>query len=492
MNFLIKNRPPVITVAGHIDHGKTTLLTFISNSTNPQKEFGGITQHIRAYYVNTKYGLMTFLDTPGHFAFNSNRENCIKISDIVLLIISIEDGVKPQTVETINIAKKFNIPIVIAFNKIDKIDDFLSLKDKIFSDLSNLGLVPEEWGGDIIVVWISAKCGKGVDFLLEMLKLQSDMLDLNIKNNEVSSGIVLENRLDVTKGFITTLMLKSGVIRRGDFIEIRGNIFKIRGLFDINGKIIDISYPSMPFEAIGLNDQIFIGDSFLTTTSIKKKKENLIISNNSDLYNVNKLLNEMKFSEKKKVSFIVRVDVSGSIKVLENLLYNLSTDNIEINLVKIGLGSFTENDIKLSLVTGSFLLGFNSKIDNKIKLLLLKNNLNVYNFNVIYDLLDFVKNKVNDKELVDKINISGKLEVKKVFKYGKDLIIAGCYVLSGKIKVGSKVRILRDSNVLHEGIVDSLKVHKNDVKEVQSFNECGLSLKGYSKFQIADLIEVID
>lgn len=492
MNTSIKNRPPIITVAGHIDHGKTTLLAFISGLSSPQKEFGGITQHIKAYHVNTKYGLMTFLDTPGHFAFNSNRENCIRMSDIVLLVISVEDGVKPQTIETINIAKKFNTPIVIAFNKIDKVDDFLSFKEKIFSDLSNFGLLPEEWGGDIIVTWVSAKNGKGVDFLLDMLKLQSDILDLTIKNTDVTSGIVLENRLDVTKGFVTTLILKTGKIEKGDFIEIRNNVFKVKSLFDVNGKIINISYPSMPLDIIGLTGDVFIGDSFEIVSCFKKKKENLIFSNNSDLYNVNRLLNEMKFVDKKKINFIVRVDVSGSIKVLETLLFNLSKENVEINLVKIGLGNFTESDIKLALLTESFLLGFNSKVDKKIKLLLLKNNLSVHNFNVIYDLLNFVEDKVNNEKLVYKVNISGKLEVKKIFRYGKDLVVAGCYVLSGKAKVGSKVRILRDSNVLYEGVIDSLKMHKNDVKEVHFANECGVCLKGYSKFQVSDLIEVID
>lgn len=492
MNSLIENRPPIITVAGHIDHGKTTLLSFISGILNPQKEFGGITQHIRAYHVNTKYGLMTFLDTPGHFAFNSNRENCIKMSDIVLLVISVEDGVKPQTIETINIAKKFNTPVVIAFNKIDKVDNFLFLKEKIFSDLSNFGLLPEEWGGDIIVVWISSKTGENIDLLLDMLKLQSDILDLKIKNTDIPSGIVLENRLDAARGFVTTLILKTGKIKKGDFIKIGDNVFKIKSLFDVNSKIIDTSYPSMPIEIIGLNGDVFIGDTFEIASCFKKKKETGIILNNSDLYNVNKLLNDMKLTAKKKINFIVRVDVSGSIKVIENLLLNLSNDSIEINLIKIELGSFTENDVKLALLTEAFLLGFNVKVDKKIISLLSKNNLSVHNFNLIYDLLNFVEEQVNNKKIISKINVVGKLEIKKIFKYSKDIIVAGCYVISGKVKVGSKIRLLRDSNILHEGIVESLKMHKNDVKEVSFANECGICLKNYSKFQIADIIEVID
>lgn len=492
----IVSRAPIITVAGHIDHGKTTFLNYISENKNPQKEYGGITQHIKAYYINTAHGFMTFLDTPGHFAFNSNRENCIKISDILLLIISAEDGIKPQTIETINIAKKFNICVVVAISKIDKIENITVVEERILHELSNHSLTPEKWGGDVIVSLISSKTGSGISNLIDMLKLQSDILDLKVDNNLNPHGIVLESKIDVGRGIITTLILKNGSFKRGDIIQIGKCDSKIKNIYNVNSKIIDFAFPSLPVEVTGINSKLNIGDNFSIINDTEYKKNKNYITSVTETsrevysYNIDSLMHDMKKIDVKKINIIVKVDVLGSVQVLKNLLENLSTAEIKINIVKIDIGGINESDLDLAIITNSFLLGFNIKVDSKINKQIVKIGLDLHTFNVIYDLLDFLHIKIDNELIANQKNIIlGLAEIKKVFTH-KNNLIAGCLVTSGRIKQQSHIKIRRKDDIVHEGVIDSIKVYKLNVKEVKAGHECGISIKNFNKFQINDIIEV--
>ncbi len=487
-------RPPIITVAGHIDHGKTTFLNFVSKDKNPQKEFGGITQHIKAYYVDTKYGAMTFLDTPGHFAFNSNRENCIRISDIVLIIIAADDGIKTQTLETINIAKKFNTSVMIGINKIDKLENVVEANDKILHALSKCDLVPEKWGGDVLVSCISAKTGEGVADLIDMLKLQADILDLKTNVLFGSYGIILENKIEPGRGFVTTLILKNGMLKKGDFVKIGNDITKIKSINDLEKKVINVALPSLPVEITGCTINLNIADRFEVVNNLKKNNKinfsDGFICDKKFEYSAENLMLNMKKPNIKKINVIIKVDVQGSVKVLKDFLEKLSTDIIRVNVVKIGIGTFTETDLDFAVISKSILLGFNIKIDSKIKKIALKCLIDIHVFSVIYEVFDFLQEKIKNEMLVDdKILVLGLLEIKKVFKY-KDSVIAGCYVVSGKIKQNSNIKIKRNDVIVYEGSIESLRVYKTSVKEVKSGTECGINIKKYTKFQVNDFIEV--
>lgn len=495
VKFSLVGRTPVITVAGHIDHGKTTFLNFISKNKNPQKEHGGITQHIKPYYINTKHGYMTFLDTPGHFAFNSNRENCIKVSDLVLLIISIDDGIKPQTIETINIAKKFNITIIVAINKIDKFENIDDKKEKILNELLSYGLTAEKWGGDLIVTTISSKTGLGIDKLIDSIKLQTDILDVKLDLYSNPEGIILENRLDKGKGVVTTLILKNGILERGCSISINKNIYKIKNIYDIDKNLIKKAYPSLPVEVTGLDTNFEIGAIFKFFDSKIKglNKVTLVeksINEDTNIYNAQSLIEDMKKNISKKLNLIIKVDVQGSIIVVQNLIKSLSTDTIKINIIKIGIGSFNDSDIDLAVITNAILIGFNIKIENNIKQLFVKNKIEYYIFNIIYDLFNLLKEKVLKLTVLENtLDILGSAEVKKIFIY-KDKCIAGCLVTFGKIKINSKIKIRRNDKVIYEGIIESIKIHKNMTKEVLSGIECGISIKKYNDLSIKDIIDV--
>ena len=489
---LIK-RAPIITVAGHIDHGKTTFLNFISKTKNPQKEYGGITQHIKSYYINTPFGAMTFLDTPGHFAFNSNRENCIKVSDIVLLIISIDDGIKPQTIESINLAKKFNIPIFVAINKIDKIENFVEKEEHILKDLLTYELTAEKWGGNLTVSLISSKTGVGVNDLLELLSFQADLLDLKVDNLSDHYGIILENKLDIGKGNVATIILKNGELKKGSIIKVNNTISKIKTIYDVNDNIIDFVYPSLPVNVTGLHFNLEIGEKFEIILDKGIKIKNVLQSSNlnksADIYNVDSLLYDMKKNLNTKINLIIKVDVQGSIKVLKSLLEGLSTETVKIVIIKIDIGNFNESDLDLGSITNSLLIGFNVKVDSKIIKMAASNSLSIYNFNVIYDIIDFLKDRIKNQIILDlKTNLLGNAEIKKIFKH-KDSVIAGCFVINGKIKQNSNIKIKRQELVVYEGVLDSIKVFKVNVKEVKSGTECGIIIKKYNKFLVGDIIE---
>ncbi len=353
-------RQPIVTVVGHIDHGKTTLINYIGKIENIQEEHGGITQHVKAYNFNTKYGYMTFLDTPGHFAFNSLRENSIKYSDIVLLVVAVDDGIKPQTVESIELAKKFSVPIIVAINKVDKfkIIDEKVIDEKIINDLSNYGLISESWGGDTIIVNISAKTGLGITNLLELIKIQSDMLDLKINYNKPSYGIILDNKIDLGLGAVSTLILKNGKLKVGDSIQVNDNFGKIKSIFKLDGSSLKEAPPSLPINITGLSSSVDIGEIFFISNDVKNiKKHNLKANLNTDnlssTYNLDYLIKNLKKSSEIKLNIIVKADVQGSSNVLKDSISKLSTAKVKLNVIKIELGGFNESDIDLSLAANA-------------------------------------------------------------------------------------------------------------------------------------------
>ena len=414
-NISFKNilRQPIITVAGHIDHGKTTFINYIGKFGDSNIEYGGITQHIKSYNFKTNYGYMTFLDTPGHFAFNSLRENSIRYSDIVLLVIAVDDGIKPQTAESIDIAKRFSIPVIVAINKVDKIDKKSFKNDKLMSDLSKHGLVPEDWGGDTIVSYISAKTGEGVNELLELISLQSDVLDLKIDFTKPSYGIVLDNRIDLGLGVVTTLILKNGILKNGDILQVNNNVGKIKSIFDLNGSVLSKGSPSLPINVTGLSSSLDIGELFFVNNDlrIKKvhiKKKILFDNNHVENYDLDYFL---KKSLETRLNLIIKVDVQGSVTVLRNAIGKLSTSKIKVIIVKIELGSFNESDIDLASATNSILIGFNVKTSYKINKLASSKFVKFYSCNVIYDLIDFVNLEIKNKRKRHFGNMENKLKI---------------------------------------------------------------------------------
>ncbi len=488
-----KSRSPIITVAGHIDHGKTTFLSFLAKKKDPQKEYRGITQHIKSYYILTKHGYMTFLDTPGHFAFNSNRENCVRASDIVLLIIAVEDGVKPQTIEVIKIAKEIGVCLMVAITKIDKISNLENTKEKIYKDLINHNLTPEIYGGDVIVNFISSKTGEGIDDLIDMLHMQADLLDLKDNLSNRFYGIILDNRVESGRGVVTSLILKNGFFKKGDVLKINSSFYKIKTISDCNGKNISIASASMPLEITGISNFINIGDVFDVVFDLKdisfKKQEKVYLDQKNSIYNIDSLIINMKKNEKKKLNLIIKVDVQGSVKVIETLVKNLSSDLLKVDLLKIDFGNFNESDLNLAEITNSLLIGFNVFFDSKLKKIALLKKLEFHIFNVVYDILDFLNKKIDSIINNNLINDPfGSAEIKKIFKYDNS-IIAGCLVMSGKAKCPSSVKLIRNNIVIHDGFIESLKIHKQSVKEVKAGIECGIAFKKYNKFQVGDIID---
>lgn len=489
-------RQPIITVVGHIDHGKTTLINYIGKVKDIQNEHGGITQHVKAYNFSTKYGCMTFLDTPGHFAFNSLRENSIKYSDIVLLVVAFDDGIKPQTVESIELAKKFSVPIMVVINKIDKLGETSELKvidDKIVNELSNYGLVSEAWGGDTIITNISAKTGFGVDTLLELIKIQSDMLDLKIDYHKHSYGMILDNKIDTGLGPICTLILKNGNLKVGDTLQVSSIFGKVKSIFKLNGESIKEALPSLPINVTGLPISIDIGETFFVSSDTKSFKKSLFkkttISNSqSNSYNLDYLIKNIKKTSEVRLNVILKTDVQGSLNVLKEAISNLSTEKTKVALIKAEIGNLSESDADLSVTTNAIIIGFNIKPSSKIKKLLSKLSINFQIFYVIYDLISFLEHEVKTREDIRSIdNVSGIAEVKKVFKNNASSI-AGCLVIHGKIKSTCNIKIFRKNTVVFQGFVDCIKVFKNTVNEVKSGNECGITIKSYSDFQINDKI----
>jgi translation initiation factor IF-2 len=493
MNTIQKSkRPPIIAIAGHIDHGKTTLLNYIKKTENPEKEHGGITQYIKAYNIKTEHGNMTLIDTPGHFAFNSIRDKSIQICDIMLLLIAIDDGIKPQTIEAIESAQKYNIPIIIAINKIDKSDNE-NKKEKIISDLSKFNLIPEMYGGDTFFSYISAKNGNGIPNLIENIHIQAEILDLKANFDCEAEGIILDNEINQKKGTITSIIVLNGKLKNGDMIKTNKSYGKIKLIIDEN-KVLKEATPSMHVKIIGLQHNQEIGSTFKSI--IKEKKEKKILQNKNVLLqtdnkkDIESLIKKLLSNDQKHLNLIIKADVQGSLDVLKNSITNLSKNNIKINFIKSDLGFLTKSDIDLAIITKSQIIGFNTKIPTQINKIAQINKIKVNIFNIIYDIIDYINNEI--KEIINenkKENIIGIAEVKKIFNQDVKNVIAGCIVTQGKIKQNSNIKIIRKNNIIYKGQIESLKILKQPVQEVTNGNECGIIIKDYNNIQINDKIK---
>ena len=498
-DVLLESRAPVVTVMGHVDHGKTSLLDYIRRTRVASGEAGGITQHIGAYHVDTPRGMITFLDTPGHEAFTAMRARGAKATDIVILVVAADDGVMPQTKEAIHHAKAANVPIVVAVTKIDKPD---ANSERVRQELVAEGVVPEDWGGDAMFVEVSAKTGQGIDTLLEGILLQAEVLELKAPKNTSAKGVVVEARLDKGKGAVATLLVQSGTLKRGDAILVGSVSGRVRAMLDENGKTINEAGPSIPVEIQGLSEVPVAGADFLVLADEKKAREIALFRQGKfrdvklakqQAAKLENMFEQMGEGEVRTLSLIVKADVQGSLEAIASSLQKLSTAEVKVSLIHSGVGAITESDVNLALASKAIIIGFNSRADATARRLAESSGVDIRYYNIIYAMVDEIKAALSGMLAPEKKeSIIGLVEVRQVFHISKVGTIAGCYVTEGVIKRSSSVRVLRNNVVIHTGELDSLKRFKDDAKEVKSNFECGLSLKGYNDLQVGDQLEVFE
>ena len=492
-------RPPVVTVMGHVDHGKTSLLDYIRTTKVAAGEAGGITQHIGAYHVETPRGVITFLDTPGHEAFTAMRARGAKVTDIVVLVVAADDGVMPQTIEAINHAKAAQVPLVVAINKIDKHE---SNPDKVKQELLNHGVVPEEFGGDSPVVPVSAKTGKGVDELLEQLLLQAEVLELKAQVDAPAKGVVIEARLDKGKGPVATLLVQSGTLNRGDII-LTGAVFgRVRAMLDENGKQVQSAGPSIPVEVQGLSEVPNAGEDMMVLTDERKAREIALFRQGKfrdvklakqQATNLENMFANMGEGGKKILTLVIKADVQGSQEALIHALTQLATDEVKVTVVHAGVGGITESDVNLAMAARAVIIGFNTRADAAARKLAESSGVQLRYYNIIYEAVDEIKAALSGMLTPErKEQILGMVQVRQVFRISKIGTVAGCYVTEGLVKRSAQVRVLRDNVVIHTGDIDSLKRFKDDVREVKAGFECGMSLKGFSDLKEGDQFEVFE
>lgn len=493
----LEARAPVVTVMGHVDHGKTSLLDHIRRSRVAGGEAGGITQHIGAYHVETEHGMVTFLDTPGHEAFTAMRARGSKITDLVILVVAADDGVMPQTIEAIHHAKAASIPIIVAVNKIDKPE---ANPERIKQELVAHEVVPEDWGGDTMFVEVSAKTGQGIDALLECILLQAEVLELKAVKNKPAKGVVIESRLDKGKGPVATILVQSGILNRGDVL-LAGAVFgKVRAMFDENGKAVKHAGTSIPVEIQGLSEVPEAGEVVIVLDDERKAREIALFRQGKyrdvKLAKLQAAKLENAFEQKddiKILGLIIKADVQGSCEALAYALQKLSTDEVKVNIIHSGVGAIIESDINLALASKAVVIGFNVRADASARKLIASSGVDVRYYNIIYEAVDEIKTALSGLMSPDrKENVIGLVDVREIFRIPKVGVIAGCYVLDGIVKRGSQVRLLRDGKVIHSCELDSLKRFKDDIKEVREGFECGLSLKNYNDIQVGDQLEVYE
>lgn len=492
-------RPPVVTVMGHVDHGKTSLLDYIRSSKVVSDESGGITQHIGAYHVETPKGSITFLDTPGHEAFTAMRARGVRCTDIVILVVAADDGPMPQTIEAINHAKAALVPIVVAVNKIDKPD---ADSQKIRQDLLQHGLVSEDFGGDVIFVDVSAKTGQGIDQLLEALLLQAELLNLRASYSSLATGVVIEARLDRGKGPVATILIQSGVLSHGDILLAGESFGRIRSMLDHCGLPIKTAGPSTPLEVHGLSDVPAVGVEAIVLKNERKAREIALFRKGK--FREVKLARQQAasktegdFFEKraqaagvKVFSVLIKADVQGSQEVLKQALQKLSTDEIRVNVIHAAVGHVTESDVNLAIASKAMLIAFNTRCDSSARKLSEHFSVSIHSYDVIYGVVDDVSKMMMGLLSPEKReNTLGKLEVRQVFRVARVGSVYGCFVLDGVVKRNTLVRVFRQGELIHEGELSSLKRFKDDVKEVRSDFECGVSLKNFNALEVGDIIE---
>ncbi len=492
----LKPRAPVVTVMGHVDHGKTSLLDYIRRSRVAAGEAGGITQHIGAYHVQTPKGMITFLDTPGHEAFTAMRARGAKVTDIVILVVAADDGVMPQTREAIHHAKAGNVPIVVAVNKIDKPE---ANPEKIRQELAAEGVVPEEWGGDAMFVDVSAKTGQGVDALLDAVLLQAEVLELKAPVDTLAKGVVVESRLDKGRGPVATVLVQSGTLKRGDML-LAGTAFgKVRAMLDEDGRQVQEAGPSIPVEVQGLSEVPAAGEDVMVLPDERKAREIALFRQGKfrdvklarqQAAKLETMFEQMGEGEVKTLPLIIKADVQGSYEGLTHALSKLSTDEVKVNVIHAAVGAISESDVNLAIASKAVIIGFNVRADAQARKLAESAGVDIRYYNIIYEAVDDVKAALSGLLSPEKKeNVIGMAEIRQVFRISKVGAVAGCMVLDGLVKRSARVRVLRNNVVIHDGELDSLKRFKDDVREVKAGFECGLSIKNFSDIQEGDQLE---
>ncbi|MDE2598069.1 MAG: translation initiation factor IF-2 [Rhodocyclaceae bacterium] len=492
-------RAPVVTVMGHVDHGKTSLLDYIRKARVASGEAGGITQHIGAYHVNTPRGMITFLDTPGHEAFTAMRARGAKATDIVVLVVAADDGVMPQTKEAIHHAQAAGVPLVVAINKIDKPD---ANPDRVKQELVAEGVVPEEYGGDSPFIPVSAKVGTGIDELLENILLQAEVLELTAPVDAPAKGLVIEARLDKGRGAVATVLVQSGTLKRGDTL-LAGAVFgRVRAMLDENGKPIDAAGPSIPVEIQGMTEVPAAGDEAIVLGDERKAREIALFRQGkfrdvklakAQAAKLENMFENMGQAEAKQLPLIVKADVQGSQEALVQSLQKLSTDEVKVNVIHAAVGGITESDVNLAQASKAVIIGFNTRADAGARKAAESFGVDIRYYNIIYDAVDEVKQALSGMLAPEKKEaVIGTVEIRQIFTISRVGTIAGCMVTSGVVKRSASVRVLRNNVVIHTGELESLKRFKDDAKEVREGFECGLNLKGFNDIEVGDQLEVFE
>jgi translation initiation factor IF-2 len=496
-----RTRPPVVTIMGHVDHGKTSLLDYIRKSKITTGEAGGITQHIGAYHVETDKGVITFLDTPGHAAFTSMRARGANATDIVILVVAADDGVMPQTVEAIQHSKAAGVPIIVAVNKIDKED---AQPDRVRTELGQHDVIPEEWGGDSVFVNVSAHTGEGIDTLLDSILLQAEIMELSAPVDGPAKGVVLESSLDKGRGVTTTILVQEGTLRKGDIVLAGEEFGRVRAMFDESGHMTDVVGPSIPVAVIGLSGTPSAGDDVLVVedertarevaSTRRSKTRNLRLASQQQT-KLDSLFDQMKAGEVSTLNILLKADVQGTLEAIRDALLKLAADNeeVSVNIVGSGVGGINETDISLAAASDAIVIGFNVRADASARRAASERGVELNYYSIIYELIDEVKQAlVGMLKPEFREQIIGLAEVKDVFKSPKYGAVAGSIVTEGVVRRNQPIRVLRDNVVIYEGELESLRRFKDDVQEVRSGTECGIAVKNYNDVRPGDQIEVFE
>jgi translation initiation factor IF-2 len=489
-------RPPVVTVMGHVDHGKTSLLDYIRRTKVASGEAGGITQHIGAYQVETPKGMITFLDTPGHAAFTAMRARGAQVTDIVILVVAADDGVMPQTVEAIQHAKAAEVPIVVAVNKIDKHDKDI---DRIKNELAKNSVIPEDWGGDTQFAYVSAKTGEGIDDLLEKLLLQADVLELKAAREGLAAGVVIESTMEKGRGAVATVLVKRGVLKPGDPIIAGQEFGRVRAMFDENGQTVTEAGPSLPVVVLGLSGAPNAGDDLLVVESERKAREVALYRQGKfrdtklakqGPAKIEDMMSQMGDGKTATVQIVLKADVQGSAEALRDALSKLSTDEVAVKVVSSGIGGITESDVTLAQASNARIIGFNVRADSSARTMIKESGIDVRYYSVIYEAIDDVRAALSGMLAPEvKEQIVGLAEVRDVFRSSKFGTVAGCIVVDGYVRRNNPIRVLRENVVIFEGALESLRRFKDDVNEVRAGTECGIAVENYNDVRVGDQIE---
>ncbi len=492
-------RSPVVTIMGHVDHGKTSLLDHIRSTKVAEGEAGGITQHIGAYRVSTSRGDITFLDTPGHEAFTAMRARGAKVTDIVVLVVAADDGVMPQTEEAVKHAKAGNVPLIVAVNKMDKED---ADPDRVKQGLSALEVVPEDWGGENIFVEVSAKTGAGVEELLEAISVQAEVLELRAAAEGPASGVVIESRLDRGRGPVATVLVQAGTLQKGDILLAGAEFGRVRAMTDERGQQIDVAGPADPVEVLGLSDIPDVGDEANVVADERKAREVASFRTNraretkmarQQAAKLDNMFSQMGAGVSSAFTILVKTDVQGSCEALTDALNKLSTDEVRVNLVATGVGGITESDVNLAIASQAAVIGFNVRADASARKLVESEGVDLRYYSIIYEVIDDVRAAMSGLLSPEvKETITGIAQVRDVFRSSRYGAIAGCMVIEGAVKRRNPIRVLRENVVIYEGELESLRRFKDDVNEVNMGTECGIGVKNYNDVKSGDQIEVFE